>query len=66
MKELTVTLQKMLGVDADGIIGSQTLAAIAKALGTKVASYKATTIKNIQKAAAEVPLWVNSPQPTAY
>lgn len=50
MKELTVTLQKMLGVDADGIIGSQTLAAIAKALGTTVSSYKATTIKNIQKA----------------
>lgn len=49
MKELTVTLQKMLGVDADGIIGSQTLAAIAKALGTTVSSYKATTIKNIQK-----------------
>lgn len=47
MKELTVTLQKMLGVDVDGIIGSQTLGAIAKALGTKVASYKATTIKNI-------------------
>lgn len=54
MKELTVTLQKMLGVDADGIIGSQTLGAIAKALGTKVASYKATTIKNIQKAVGTV------------
>lgn len=54
MKELTVTLQKMLGVDADGIIGSQTLGAIAKALGTNVASYKATTIKNIQKAVGTV------------
>ena len=50
MKELTVTLQKMLGVDADGVIGSQTLAAIATALGATVSSYKATTIKNIQKA----------------
>ena len=28
MKELTIILQKMLGVDADGVIGSQTLAAI--------------------------------------
>lgn len=50
MKELTITIQKMLGVDADGIIGSQTLAALAKALGATVSSYKATTIKNIQKA----------------
>ena len=50
MKELTITLQKMLGVVADGVIGSKTLAAIAKALGTTVSSYKATTIKNIQKA----------------
>lgn len=49
MKELTITIQKMLGVDADGIIGSQTLAALAKALGATVSSYKATTIKNIQK-----------------
>lgn len=54
MKELTVTLQKMLGVDADGVIGSQTLEAIAKVLGTKVSSYKATTIKNIQKAVGTV------------
>lgn len=54
MKELTVTLQKMLGVDADGIIGSQTLAAIAKTLGTTVSSYKATTIKNIQKTVGTV------------
>lgn len=50
MKELTVTLQKMLGVVADGVIGSKTLAAIASALGATVSSYKATTIKNIQKA----------------
>lgn len=50
MKELTITVQKMLGVVADGVIGSKTLAALATALGTKVASYKATTIKNIQKA----------------
>ena len=50
MKELTIILQKMLGVDADGVIGSKTLAALATALGTKVSSYKATTIKNIQKA----------------
>ena len=50
MKELTIILQKMLGVDADGVIGSQTLAAIATALGATVSSYKATTIKNIQKA----------------
>ena len=50
MKELTITLQKMLGVVADGVIGSKTLAALATALGTKVSSYKATTIKNIQKA----------------
>ena len=47
MKELTIILQKMLGVDADGVIGSQTLAAIATALGATVSSYKATTIKNI-------------------
>lgn len=40
----------MLGVVADGIIGSQTLAALATALGTTVSSYQATTIKNIQKA----------------
>ncbi len=50
MKELTITVQKMLGVVADGIIGSKTLAALATALGTTVSSYKATTIKNIQKA----------------
>lgn len=50
MKELTITIQKMLGVDADGIIGSKTLAALATALGTTVSSYQATTIKNIQKA----------------
>ena len=50
MKELTITLQKLLGVDADGVIGSQTLGAIATALGATVSSYKATTIKNIQKA----------------
>lgn len=50
MKELTITVQKMLGVVADGIIGSKTLAALASALGTTVSSYNATTIKNIQKA----------------
>lgn len=50
MKELTIKVQKLLGVVADGIIGSKTLAALATALGTKVSSYKATTIKNIQKA----------------
>ena len=50
MKELTISLQKLLGVTADGVIGSKTLAAITKALGTTVASYKTTTIKNIQKA----------------
>ena len=50
MKELTITIQKILGVDTDGIIGSQTLAALATALGATVSSYKATTIKNIQKA----------------
>ena len=50
MKELTITVQKLLGVVADGVIGSKTLAALATALGAKVSSYKATTIKNIQKA----------------
>ena len=50
MKELTITLQKILGVVADGVIGGKTLAALATALGTTVSSYKATTIKNIQKA----------------
>lgn len=50
MKELTITVQKILGVVADGVIGSKTLAALATALGTTVSSYKATTIKNIQKA----------------
>ena len=40
----------MLGVVADGIIGSKTLAALATALGTTVSSYQASTIKNIQKA----------------
>ena len=48
MKELTITIQKKVGVVADGIIGSKTLAAICKALGVNVSSYKATTIKNIQ------------------
>ena len=50
MKELTITVQKLLGVVADGVIGSKTLAALATALGATVSSYKATTIKNIQKA----------------
>jgi len=40
----------LLGVVADGIIGSKTLAALATALGTTVSSYQASTIKNIQKA----------------
>ena len=50
MKELTIAMQKLLGVVADGVIGSKTLAAIATAVGATVSSYKATTIKNIQKA----------------
>ena len=50
MKELTIIVQKLLGVTADGVIGSKTLAALATALGTTVSSYNATTIKNIQKA----------------
>lgn len=54
MKELIITIQKKVGVVADGIIGSKTLAAICKALGVNVSSYKATTIKNIQKAVGTV------------
>ena len=50
MKELTIIVQKLLGVTADGVIGSKTLAALATALGATVSSYNATTIKNIQKA----------------
>ena len=50
MKELTITMQKLLGVVADGIIGSKTISALANALGAKISSYRKTTIKNIQKA----------------
>ena len=50
MKELTIVLQKLLGVTADGVIGPKTLTAIAKILGITVSSYKTITIKNIQKA----------------
>ena len=49
MKELTITMQKLLGVVADGVIGSKTISALATALGAKISSYRKTTIKNIQK-----------------
>lgn len=49
MKELIVSLQKKLGVTADGIIGKQTLAAIAKFIGADVAEVSADTVKNIQR-----------------
>ena len=49
MKELTIKMQKLLGVVADGMIGSKTISALANILGAKVSSYRKTTIKNIQK-----------------
>jgi peptidoglycan hydrolase-like protein with peptidoglycan-binding domain len=49
MKELIIALQKKLGVTADGVIGKQTLAAIAKFIGADVAEVSADTVKNIQR-----------------
>ena len=49
MKELIVSLQKKLGVTADGVIGKQTLAAIAKFIGADVTEVSADTVKNIQR-----------------
>lgn len=47
--ELTKKIQQIVGVEADGVIGSKTLGAIAAAVGADVSSSKTTTIKNIQK-----------------
>ena len=49
MKELIITLQKKLGVTADGVIGKQTLSAIAKYIGADVAEVSSDTVKNIQR-----------------
>lgn len=49
MKELIISLQKKLGVNADGIIGKQTLGAIAKYIGADVAEVSSDTVKNIQR-----------------
>lgn len=49
MKELIISLQKKLGVTADGVIGKQTLGAIAKYIGADVAEVSAETVKNIQR-----------------
>jgi lysozyme family protein len=49
MKELIISLQKKLGVTADGIIGKQTLAAIAKFIGADVTEVSTDTVKNIQR-----------------
>jgi hypothetical protein len=49
MKELIISLQKKLGVTADGIIGKKTLAAMAKFIGADIAEVSADTIKNIQR-----------------
>lgn len=48
MKELIISLQKKLGVNADGIIGQQTLGALAKSVGLKYTDNKTQLIKNIQ------------------
>lgn len=50
MKEKIIEIQKLLGVDADGVMGPQTRGAIADAVGATISSYTTTTIKNIQKA----------------
>ena len=49
MKELIKQVQRLVNVTDDGIIGSNTLGAIANALGATISAYKQTTIKNIQK-----------------
>lgn len=49
MKELIIALQKKLGVTADGVIGKQTLSAIAKYIGADVAEVSSDTVKNIQR-----------------
>lgn len=54
MTEKITYIQKLLGIDADGIMGPQTRGAIADAVGATVSSYKTTTIKNIQKAVGVV------------
>ena len=50
MTDLIKKVQTLVGVTADGVIGSKTLAAIADALDIKPSAYKKTTIKNIQVA----------------
>lgn len=49
MKELVISLQKKLNVTADGVIGNQTLSALAKNLGCEVVSDKSQLVKNIQR-----------------
>lgn len=49
MRDLIIEIQKKVNVTADGIIGKQTLAAIAKVVGTKSGKTNAETAKNIQK-----------------
>jgi hypothetical protein len=50
MIDLIKKIQKHLGTTADGIIGTKTLSALAKAIGVETSTDKNVTIKNIQKA----------------
>jgi lysozyme family protein len=49
VKELVISLQKKLNVTADGIIGNQTLTALAKSLECEVVTDKTELTKNIQR-----------------
>ena len=49
MIEIIRTIQIILGVVVDGVIGSKTLKALAEKIGAKVTTYNKQTIKNIQQ-----------------
>ena len=49
MTDIIKKIQIILGVIADGVIGKNTLGALAKKLGASVSSYNKQTVKNIQK-----------------
>lgn len=49
MKELIISLQKLLGVEADGVIGPVTLAAFAEKMGVEMSNDKGHVIREIQK-----------------
>lgn len=49
MTEIIKKIQIILGVVADGIIGKNTLGALAKKVGAVASSYNKQTVKNIQK-----------------